>query len=216
MKKLLYIHGYNGSPTGRSRTLFDELKPEGWMVIGMDHDETDCATALRQIRETIEREQIDVVAGSSLGGFLTLLTTGVRRCVINPCYSPSVELPRLSALAAQPMPDPRTGQLLPDTCIGQPLPKALADPSGQTFLASLPQPSEAMVASYAAYESQLKGFSPAERALITGFFAPADELLGERYLQPFTQDVSAPYTLPGGHHLTPEGVAMVWRILREG
>lgn len=177
MKKLLYIHGYNGSPNGHSRTLFDELKPEGWEVLGMDHDETDCAKALCQIRDTIEREQIDVVAGSSLGGFLTLLTTGIRRYVINPCYSPSAELPKLR------------------------------------FLDELPTPSSALVATYQVYEPHLKSFSPVEKSLITGFFASADELLADRYLLPFTHDVSAPIPIPGGHHLTREGAAIVWRSI---
>lgn len=177
MKKLLYIHGYNGSPTGYSRTLFDALKPEGWEVLGMDHDETDCAKALRQIRQTIESEHIDLVAGSSLGGFLTLLTTGVQRCVINPCYSPSVELPKLSALP------------------------------------ELPTPSDALVQSYAVFEPQLKTFTPDERALITGFFAPDDELLEDRYLLPFTEDVSAPLSIPGGHHLTADAVQIIWNTI---
>ena len=69
MKKLLYVHGYNGSPDGGSCRLFKKHKPENWEVIGMDYCQDDCELALRQIRETIEREGIDVVVGCSLGGF---------------------------------------------------------------------------------------------------------------------------------------------------
>lgn len=105
MKKLLYIHGYNGSPEGSSCQLFRKYMPQDrWQVIGMDYNQEDCAVALRQIRETIEREQIDLVVGSSLGGFLTLLTTGIKRIVINPCYSPSVELPKLGPHNGLPAP----------------------------------------------------------------------------------------------------------------
>lgn len=178
MKRLLYIHGYNGQPDGHSFTLFNDLKPEGWEVIGMDHDETDCAKALEQIRETIVREHIDVVAGSSLGGFLTLLTTGIRRCVINPCYKPSVELPQLSGITGLPTPTPQ------------------------------------LIATYAAFEPRLKTFTPKERALITGFFAPDDELLHDRYVQPFTEDVSAPISIPGGHHITEDAVKIVWDVIK--
>lgn len=106
MKKLLYVHGYNGSPDGGSCRLFKKHKPENWEVIGMDYCQDDCELALRQIRETIEREGIDVVVGCSLGGFLTLLTTGVRRFVVNPCYLPSVELPKLKPFEGFPAPSP--------------------------------------------------------------------------------------------------------------
>lgn len=106
MKKLLYVHGYNGSPDGGSCRLFKKHKPENWEVIGMDYCQDDCELALRQIRETIEREGIDVVVGCSLGGFLTLLTTGVRRFEVNPCYLPSVELPKLKPFEGFPAPSP--------------------------------------------------------------------------------------------------------------
>lgn len=107
MKKLLYIHGYNGSAKGSSYQLFCKHMPsEEWEVIGMDYTQKDCAVALREIRETIEREHIDVVVGSSLGGFLALLTTGIERIVINPCYLPSVELPLLGPHNGLPAPSP--------------------------------------------------------------------------------------------------------------
>lgn len=106
-KKLLYIHGYNGSPEGSSCRLFRKYMPaDEWQVIGMDYDQNDCAVALQQIRETIEREGIDLVAGSSLGDFLTLLTLGIERIVINPCYSPSAELPKLGPHNGLPAPTP--------------------------------------------------------------------------------------------------------------
>lgn len=82
------------------------MPADEWQVIGMDYDQNDCAVALQQIRETIGREGINLVAGSSLGGFLALLITGVRRIVINPCYSPSVELPKLGPHNGLPAPSP--------------------------------------------------------------------------------------------------------------
>lgn len=171
MKKLLYIHGYNGSPEGSSCQLFRKYMPQDeWQVIGMDYTQEDCAVALREIRETIEREGIDLVVGSSLGGFLTLLTTGIERIVINPCYSPSAELPKLG---------PHNG---------------------------LPAPSKEMVATYTAFEPQLKTFSDEERLLITGYFAEDDELLEDRYQDVFEEDVRGFYDIPGGHHVSEEAV----------
>ncbi|MCQ2244055.1 MAG: hypothetical protein MJZ32_07335 [Bacteroidaceae bacterium] len=176
MKKLLYIHGYNGSPEGSSCRLFRKYMPqEEWQVIGMDYTQDDCALALREIRETIEREGIDLVVGSSLGGFLTLLTTGIERIVINPCYLPSVELPKLG---------PHNG---------------------------LPAPSKEMIATYAAFEPQLKTFSDEERYLITGYFADDDELLGDRYADMFIEDVRGCYGIPGGHHVCEEAAKIICR-----
>ncbi|MDO4497552.1 MAG: YqiA/YcfP family alpha/beta fold hydrolase [Bacteroidales bacterium] len=174
MKKLLYIHGYNGSPDGGSCQKFRKYMPaDEWQVIGMDYNQEDCSVALQQIRETIEREKIDLVVGSSLGGFLSLLTTGIERIVINPCYSPSVELPKLG---------PHNG---------------------------LPAPSPKMVATYAAFEPQLKTFSEEERKLITGYFAKEDELLGDNYKEIFRKDIGSFTDIPGGHHLSEEAVDMI-------
>ena len=171
MKKLLYIHGYNGSPEGSSCQLFRKHMPQDeWQVIGMDYNQEDCAVALQQIRETIEREGIDLVAGSSLGGFLALLTTGIKRIVINPCYLPSVELPKLG---------PHNG---------------------------LPAPSKEMIATYAAFEPQLKTLSDESSELISCYFAEDDELLGERYQDMFDEEIGYYEMIPGGHHVTDEAV----------
>lgn len=178
MKKLLYIHGYNGSPEGRSCQLFRKYMPQDeWQVMGMDYDQEDCAKALKQIRETIDREQIDLVVGSSLGGFLTLLTIGIERVVINPCYSPSAELPKLG---------PHNG---------------------------LPAPSPGMVATYAAFEPQLKHFPSKERQLITAYFAEEDELLGDTYQGDYNEDIGGFYEIPGGHHVSEEAVKMILQMI---
>lgn len=173
-RKLLYIHGYNGSPEGSSCRLFRKHMPaDEWEVIGMDYNQDDCAVALKQIRETIERECIDLVVGSSLGGFLTLLTTDIQRIVINPCYSPSVELPKLG---------PQNG---------------------------LPAPSRELVATYEAYEPQLKQLDDDDKRLITAYFAEDDELLGETYQDVYIEDISGFYTIPGGHHVSEEAVKQI-------
>lgn len=173
MKKLLYIHGYNGSANGHSCQLFRKHAPAGWQVIGMEYDQDDCQVALQQIRQTVDDEKIDLVVGSSLGGFLTLLTTGVRRIVINPCYLPSVELPALGSIKELPTPKPE------------------------------------MIDTYAAYEDVLKTFDENERKLITGYFAPADELLADRYHETFRRDVHDFVTIHGGHHVVEEAVVQI-------
>lgn len=95
MKKILYVHGYNGMPEGHSCNLLKAVLPEGYSIEGIDYNQDDCAIARKQILEYIKTHDIDLVIGSSLGGFITLTLTGVRRFVINPCCLPSVELPKI-------------------------------------------------------------------------------------------------------------------------
>lgn len=104
--RILYIHGYNGSPEGGSYRLLKKHLPEGAEIFGMDYCQDDCATALEQIRKSIKEKSIDILVGSSLGGFLTILTTGIERYAINPCYRPSAELPKLGPQNGLPAPEP--------------------------------------------------------------------------------------------------------------
>lgn len=75
-------------------------------IFGMDYCQDDCALALEQIARTISEKNIDILVGSSLGGFLTILTTGIERYAVNPCYRPSAELPKLGPQNGLPAPSP--------------------------------------------------------------------------------------------------------------
>ena len=76
-------------------------------IFGMDYCQDDCALALEQIARTISEKNIDILVGSSLGGFLTILTTGIERYAVNPCYRPSAELPKLGPQNGLPAPSLR-------------------------------------------------------------------------------------------------------------
>lgn len=104
--RILYIHGFNGTPEGHSFSLLNKHLPEGAQIFGMDYCQDDCALALEQIARTISEKNIDILVGSSLGGFLTILTTGIERYAVNPCYSPSAELPKLGPQNGLPAPSP--------------------------------------------------------------------------------------------------------------
>jgi len=95
MKNILYIHGYNGSKNGQSATLIKKHLPVDYAFFAIDYDQTNAATAIKQISEFVEQNQIDLIVGSSLGAFLTLNLPGVAKIIYNPCYLPSVELPKI-------------------------------------------------------------------------------------------------------------------------
>lgn len=94
MLKVLYVHGYNGSPTGSSYTLFkNELDKSKYELHTIDYSPEDPEGAVTAIKKYVKEHKIGLVIGSSLGGFLTLFLYGAMRIVINPCWNPAVELP---------------------------------------------------------------------------------------------------------------------------
>ena len=96
MKRILYIHGFNGSPTGNTyKNILDAL-PKGYELYSIDYDESNCRKARMQILDYISEHNIDLVIGSSLGGFIALTLTGIPRFLINPCWVPSAELDKLT------------------------------------------------------------------------------------------------------------------------
>ena len=166
MRKILYVHGYNGMPEGYSCNLIKSVLPEGYTIEGVDYDQNDCALARQQIFDYIKAHDIDLVIGSSLGGFITLTLTGINRFVINPCCLPSVELPKIDV------------------------------------------PQE-LIETYKPFEPLLDQASDEDRSLVRGFFGDHDELLGDRYIEFFSQRFGHWQRISSGHHLSEEGAKMI-------
>ena len=92
---ILYVHGYNGDPYG---SLFQSLKEaigEDHDLFSVDYDANNPVGAIECIKNAIDKYEIDLVIGASLGGFLTMQLVGVSRIVVNPCWNPVVELPKI-------------------------------------------------------------------------------------------------------------------------
>ena len=95
MQKILYIHGYNGSPYGSSYQHLKAACGGVYELHSIDYDPTQPRTAIEAIRDYITAHQINIVIGASLGGFLTIYLSGVSRMVVNPCWNPALELPKV-------------------------------------------------------------------------------------------------------------------------
>ena len=93
--KLLYVHGYNGDPYGNSYNNLKNACGEKYELHTIDYDPTQPKEAVNMIHEYVSEHKIDVVIGASLGGFLTMNVFGVSRIVVNPCWDPAVELPKI-------------------------------------------------------------------------------------------------------------------------
>ena len=93
MKKILYIYGYGGSAQGSTCTMLRRLVPENYMVESFTYTQADFSKARQEILDYIREHGIDLVVGSSLGGFIALTLSGIPRIVVNPCWYPGEELP---------------------------------------------------------------------------------------------------------------------------
>ncbi len=108
MKKILFIYGYGGSPQSNTCHMLRSMLPEDqFEVLCPTYPQEDCAKAIEFLTQFIEQEDINIVAGTSLGSFIALaLPTDKPKFVINPCMKPAVELPKLNL-----MPDLANGAL---------------------------------------------------------------------------------------------------------
>ena len=101
MIKILYVHGYMGDPYGGSFQKLSRYAAEadfGGEKVQMhtfDYDPRDPRKAVRDLRLYYYEHDIDLMIGTSLGAFLVASCRGARRIVMNPCLSPSTELPKV-------------------------------------------------------------------------------------------------------------------------
>lgn len=104
MTKILFVYGFGGSPESTFCHLIREALPASeYEVLCYDYPQEDIEATRELLTSIIEREGIDIVIGTSLGGFITLsLDTTLPRVVINPCMMPTVELPKLEPREGHP------------------------------------------------------------------------------------------------------------------
>lgn len=104
MKKILFVYGYGGSPESTFCRLIREALPtEEYRVFCPEYPQEDIDATRRFLTGFIEQEGIDLVIGTSLGGFITLsLDITIPRIVINPCMEPNQELRQLKPRDGHP------------------------------------------------------------------------------------------------------------------
>ena len=95
--KLAYVHGFNGSHCGNSVNYLKVALPDGWSIDGIEYDEKNltCEQVRNLIYDYVEANNIDILIGTSLGGFYLSTITDIPKVIINPCWNPIEELPKL-------------------------------------------------------------------------------------------------------------------------
>lgn len=98
LKNILYIHGYNSS--GSTGKLMEKLFKERYgdsVNVYAPKISPIYQEARVQIDEFLKQHDIDLIVGTSLGGFLTLDTHGYFRIVVNPILHPYKDLQAINA-----------------------------------------------------------------------------------------------------------------------
>ena len=109
--KVLYVHGYNSNANSTTSKLIRELSD--FEVHTITYNPEHPIEAIKDIRNYCKKYKIDLIIGSSLGGFLTMNCFGYKRIVINPCFKPSIKNEPISFI----------------TVDGEFIPKAFLNPS---------------------------------------------------------------------------------------
>lgn len=94
MSTILYIHGFNSAGTGAKAESLRKMYPK-WKVLTPTFNYKDLKATLKQLNSQFITNRIDVVIGTSMGGFLSLYGAAKHHtgCIaINPVTQPSVTL----------------------------------------------------------------------------------------------------------------------------
>lgn len=91
--KVLYIHGYGSNANSTTGKTIKDLST--FEVHTITYNPEEPKKAIKSIKDYVQKNKIDVIIGSSLGGFMTTYCFGKHRIVINPCLKPSIELPKI-------------------------------------------------------------------------------------------------------------------------
>ena len=86
---MMYIHGFRSGANGSKRKQLQKHFEGKYRVIAPEVD-ADPETSLAKINEIIARENPQIIVGTSLGGWMTLMceSNDATLVVVNPCISP--------------------------------------------------------------------------------------------------------------------------------
>lgn len=100
MKKILYVHGLgSGANSSTTKMLRNHFKND--KVYSVDLFIEKPYECIEKINEFVRKNNIDIVIGSSMGGFFTMQISGAVKILINPCLSPCNVLPQIIGINEQ-------------------------------------------------------------------------------------------------------------------
>lgn len=89
---MLYLHGFNSSPeSGKAREFLRFCEQRAQVEVLVPQLPHDPATAMQYLRELLAARRLQLIVGSSLGGFYATLLAeefGVKAALVNPAVAP--------------------------------------------------------------------------------------------------------------------------------
>ncbi len=96
MKNVFFVWGYGGSPDSTTIKNLKQLVGDKYNIISDYYAQYNPVEAIKDIEYYIKEYKVDILIGSSLGGFIvSQIKTDIPKIIINPCMEPAVELPLL-------------------------------------------------------------------------------------------------------------------------
>lgn len=175
--KILYIHGLSSSGSSATAELLREYLPDD-MIFSPDLP-VDPHEALAMLEELVEREHIDLVIGTSMGGMFAQKLCGCKKILVNPSFHVSRSM--RCKLGANEFFSPRA--------------------DGATHY----EITEALCDRYEELErGQFDNLTDEERRITLGFFGTADDVVNcaEQYMHHYPR-ISY---FDGGHRLTEDDI----------
>ena len=89
---VFYVWGYNGSPESSTVSNLKQLLGKEYNVISDYYAQYNPKEAITDINYYIKKHNIDILVGSSLGGYIIMQIPNIKKVIINPCLHPENEL----------------------------------------------------------------------------------------------------------------------------
>ena len=96
--KVLYIHGFNGSPNGSTGTAVKKFFGEE-NVVAPQLDLVNYEETMRVLEKLLSENAVEMIVSNSFGSFyaLSLRRENLFTVIANPCVMPSLEIPKLDS-----------------------------------------------------------------------------------------------------------------------
>ena len=189
MKKInvFYVWGYGSSPESSAIEYLKNGLGNQFNVISDYYAQYNPKEAIFDINKYIKEYNIDLIVGSSLGGYLAMQLTNIPKVIINPCVRPDIELPKL------------TNEVdVPNT-----------DNPEETHKEKVPAVPEHIVNFYTDYISEhnvWENYNENEDKHTVFVMGNNDEVLGNRYLEEVKNHASSVVISEQGHGNTQESI----------
>lgn len=195
MKKVnvFFVWGYGSSPESSAVKYLKETLGDDYNVMSDYYAQYNPEEAIIDIENYIKEKNIDILVGSSLGGYITLQIPNIKKVIINPCLHPEIVLPTLTEDVEKK--DDKGNIVL--------------DKDGNKIIETVKSVPEHIIKYYSNYISQndvWNKYNAQEDARTVWVIGKHDELLKDMFVDEVTEHAANVVRSEQGHHNTFESI----------